>query len=110
MSTYDDELMETSGPFGEGSGRGGVSPVAVENFKMLQERATADNLLSGGSKQGRVNLLNWDGRGMPEGLFPRRDSAGTSPEEAEAGTDDSATLAGGRARPDNTAGSQEGLR
>jgi len=24
----------------------------------------------GGSKKGRVNLLNWDGKGMPDGLFP----------------------------------------
>ena len=110
VSSYDDEIFESSGPFGEGSGRGGVTPVAVENFRMLEERATADNLVSGGSKQGRVNLLNWDGRGMPEGLFPRRDSAATSPQEAAAGVDDSATLAGGRARPDNSAGSEQGLR
>ena len=37
---------------------------------MLQARQTADTLVGGGSKEGRVNLLNWDGKGMPEGLFP----------------------------------------
>jgi nitrate reductase beta subunit len=54
--------------FGEGSGL--PTPVAVENFQMLQQRQTGDELVSGGDKRGRVNLLNWDGRGMPEGLFP----------------------------------------
>jgi nitrate reductase beta subunit len=59
--------------FGEGSGY--PTPVAVENFRMLQDRQTADTsdeLAGGGSKAGRVNLLNWDGRGTPEGLFPPR--------------------------------------
>jgi nitrate reductase beta subunit len=56
-------------PVGEGSGA--LTPVAVENFRMLKERQTADSLVSGGSKKGRVNLLNWDGKGMPDGLFPR---------------------------------------
>ena len=110
VSGFDDEIFETSGPFGEGSGGGGVAPVAVENFRMLQERATADTTVSGAPKRGRVNLLNWDGRGMPEGLFPSRDAAGTSPEQAADGVDDNASLAGGRARPDNVAGSEEGLR
>lgn len=54
--------------FGEGSGF--PTPVAIENFQMLQERQTADELVGGGSKKGRVNLLNWDGKGSPEGLFP----------------------------------------
>ncbi len=61
--------------FGEGSGR--PVPVAVENFQMLKNRQQADSLdnalIGGGSRQGRVNLLNWDGIGMPEGLFPRGD-------------------------------------
>lgn len=37
---------------------------------MLQERQTSDQLVAGGTKTGRVNLLNWDGKGTPEGLFP----------------------------------------
>ncbi|GAA0522528.1 nitrate reductase subunit beta [Paractinoplanes deccanensis] len=58
--------MGGSGPFGESSG--GPQPIAVENFQMLRDRQTADSL------SGRVNLLNWDGRGKPEGLFPPRRS------------------------------------
>jgi len=50
--------MGGSGPFGEGSGV--PTPIAVENFQMLKDRQTAD----------RVNLLNWDGKGKPDGLFP----------------------------------------
>ena len=69
VGEYDDELLVGSAPFGEGSG--GLTPVAVENFRMLQERQTADQLVGGASKKGRVNLLNWDGKGMPEGLFPK---------------------------------------
>ncbi|AXH96526.1 nitrate reductase subunit beta [Ornithinimicrobium avium] len=73
VSGYDDELLDISGPFGEGSGRGSSTPVAVENFKMLQRRQTSDELLSGGTKRGRVNLLNWDGKGVPDGMFPDRE-------------------------------------
>jgi nitrate reductase beta subunit len=50
--------------------------VAVENFRMLQQRQTQESLVSGGSKQGRVNLLNWDGKGVPAGLFPERPAEG----------------------------------
>src|SRR5690606_16412283 len=67
VGDYDSELTLGSGPLGEGSGR--IAPVAVENFQMLQRRQTSDQLVGGGTKKGRVNLLNWDGRGMPEGLF-----------------------------------------
>jgi nitrate reductase beta subunit len=59
-----------SGPFGEGSG--GTSPIAVENIRMLQTRQTSDTLVSPADKASRVNLLNWDGKGAPEGLFPPR--------------------------------------
>ena len=40
---------------------------------MLKERQTSDTLVGGGEKKGRVNLLNWDGKGSPEGLFPRKE-------------------------------------
>jgi nitrate reductase beta subunit len=59
-----------TGVFGEGSGD--LTPVAVENFRMLEERQTSEELVAGGSKRGRVNLLNWDGKGAPRGIFPRR--------------------------------------
>ena len=56
--------MGGAGPFGSSSGE--QVPVAVENFHSLQNRQTADRP----STPGRVNLLNWDGNGRPEGLFP----------------------------------------
>ncbi len=61
-------MIGGSGPFGEGSGE--LTPVAVENFQMLRVRQESDELVGGGEKIGRVNLLNWDGKGMPTGLFP----------------------------------------
>ena len=57
-------------PLGEASGR--PSPVAVETFQALRQRQTSDASVSGAELQGRVNLLNWDGRGTPEGIFPKR--------------------------------------
>jgi nitrate reductase beta subunit len=61
--------------FGEGSGS--LTPLAVENFQMLQDRQTADTLAAPADKASRVNLLNWDGKGTPSGLFPPRpDEAG----------------------------------
>ena len=56
--------------FGEGSGA--PTPIAVENFQMLQDRQTADSLAGPENKSGRVNLLNWDGKGSPPGLFPAK--------------------------------------
>ena len=63
--------MGGSGPFGEGSG--GPTPIAVENFQMLQERQTSDSGAEASRRRGRTNLLNWDGRGKPAGLFPKGD-------------------------------------
>ncbi|GAA4038939.1 nitrate reductase subunit beta [Nonomuraea soli] len=56
-----------AGPFGEASGL--PAPVAVENFHALRQRQEGDEH----DLRGRVNLLNWDGKGTPEGLFPKRD-------------------------------------
>ncbi|QIM21790.1 nitrate reductase subunit beta [Phycicoccus sp. HDW14] len=64
--------------FGEGSGAA-PTPVAVENFRVLQQTQSADSLeqLPGDNPlRGRVNLLTWDGRGMPDGLFPVDEEAG----------------------------------
>jgi nitrate reductase beta subunit len=60
--------MGGSGPFGEGSGV--PTPIAVENFQMLQVRQTSDAVVEIDPRHGRTNLLNWDGRGKPEGSFP----------------------------------------
>jgi nitrate reductase beta subunit len=56
------------GPFGEASGT--PVPIDVENFDMLRNRQTADTVAGPQDKQARVNLLNWDGKGKPPGLFP----------------------------------------
>ena len=60
--------MGGDGPFGEGSGT--TTPVAVENFHMLKERQTTDGFADPADKAARVNLLNWDGKGVPQGMFP----------------------------------------
>lgn len=57
--------MGGAGPLGLSSGHG-PQPVAVENFHVLKDRQTADRP----SSPGRVNLLNWDGNGRPDGMFP----------------------------------------
>ncbi|MEU5883773.1 nitrate reductase subunit beta [Spirillospora sp. NPDC047279] len=57
------------GPFGEASGR--VEPASVESFHALKQRQTSGALVDPGDRKGRVNLLNWDGKGRPDGLFPR---------------------------------------
>jgi nitrate reductase beta subunit len=59
-----------SAPFGEGSGH--ITPMAVENFAMLRTRQTSDTVATPEHKKERVNLLNWDGKGAPEGMFPPR--------------------------------------
>jgi nitrate reductase beta subunit len=88
-----------SGPFGEGSGA--PVPIAVENFTMLRNRQLSDTLAAPDDKASRVNLLNWDGKGMPQGLFPPRPdspegSAGAGAEPTTPDTsDDGATGPGG---------------
>jgi nitrate reductase beta subunit len=65
--------MGGSGPFGEASGR--YSPIAVENFQALSTRQRADETAPPGPEARRINLLNWDGKGKPDGLFPPRADA-----------------------------------
>jgi nitrate reductase beta subunit len=80
--------MGGSGPFGESSG--GPAPIAVENFHMLRDRQTADTVAGPAGKAGRVNLLNWDGKGRPAGLFPPAappDSPPETPPEPGGGLD-----------------------
>jgi nitrate reductase beta subunit len=62
--------MYGSGPFGEASGR--PVPVSVETFHALKERQTTEGIADPGREGARVNLLNWDGKGVPAGLFPSR--------------------------------------
>ncbi|AEA26463.1 nitrate reductase subunit beta [Pseudonocardia benzenivorans] len=56
------------GPFGEASGRS--VPVSVETFHALRVRQTSEDVADPGVRGARVNLLNWDGKGRPPGLFP----------------------------------------
>ena len=65
------------GLFGEGSGV--PTPLAVENFRMLQDRQTSDSVAGPPDKDARVNLLNWDGKGAPTGLFPPRSDEESTP-------------------------------
>ncbi|MCL3862768.1 nitrate reductase subunit beta [Actinotalea sp. K2] len=76
--------MGGSGPFGEGSGPAFLNePIAVENFHMLQQRQTTDTVADPSTRKARVNLLNWDGKGRPSGMFPPKGDAppgeGTGP-------------------------------
>jgi nitrate reductase beta subunit len=45
----------------------------VETFQALRQRQTSNVAVSGDELQGRVNLLNWDGKGAPQGMFPKRE-------------------------------------
>ncbi|MEU3918243.1 nitrate reductase subunit beta [Streptomyces sp. NPDC029004] len=60
--------MYDSGPFGEASGR--PVPVSVETFHALKERQTTGGIADPQRRGARINLLNWDGKGRPEGMFP----------------------------------------
>ena len=82
--------MGASGPFGEGSG--GTTPIAVENFHMLKNRQTTDNVVDPADKASRVNLLNWDGKGAPQGLFPPQPGQGRGAPELMDGTDPDAEI------------------
>ncbi|MER5323441.1 nitrate reductase subunit beta [Streptosporangium roseum] len=55
-----------TGPFGEASGQ--PVPVAIENFHSLRQRQTSEDVT-----HERVNLLNWDGKGVPKGMFPEKE-------------------------------------
>ncbi len=67
---YDGGPGMQDSPFGEASGV--PTPVAVETFHALQQRQTSDAPGGRETLRGRVNLLNWDGNGVPEGMFPDR--------------------------------------
>jgi len=74
--------MGGGGPFGSSSGQ--PMPVAVENFHVLQARQTGETAHDP-STTGRVNLLNWDGRGRPAGLFPPEMESGRAADVGQGG-------------------------
>jgi nitrate reductase beta subunit len=88
------EGLGDSGPFGEGSGKH-AAPIAVENFAMLQARQTTDTLAAPAGKASRVNLLNWDGKGSPPGLFPPKPDDDVRPGEETEGRGGTGGLTGG---------------
>ncbi|WP_055476744.1 nitrate reductase subunit beta [Gordonia sp. HS-NH1] len=63
--------MFDSSAFGEASGR--PAPVSVETFHALKQRQTTDTAAGEHTMAGRTNLLNWDGNGVPAGMFPERE-------------------------------------
>ena len=63
-----------AGPFGEGSG---YPTTVASRTSGCCRTARPRALASPDDKASRVNLLNWDGKGTPKGLFPR--SATTEP-------------------------------
>ena len=67
--------MYESGPFGEASGN--PTPVSVETFQALKQRQTTDTATTSERLRGRVNLLNWDGNGVPDGMFPSGQGKGS---------------------------------
>ncbi len=87
--------MGQTGVFGEASGR--PMPVAVENFQALRSRQMGEDPTGNEQLAGRVNLLNWDGNGSPDGLFPARnqedaatmsttaENSGSRPDQGTAG-------------------------
>ena len=67
--------MVGSGPFGEASG----SPVPVVGGDVPRAAGTADQRPRSPSPAdpgARINLLNWDGKGRPDGLFPPQPTDG----------------------------------
>ncbi|MGD6978197.1 MULTISPECIES: nitrate reductase subunit beta [Citricoccus] len=85
--------MGQMGGFGEASGR--PVPVAQETFMALQARQTADDPTGNTQLAGRVNLLNWDGHGTPEGLFPHRTAEDVGQVEEPPGPADGTTTRSG---------------
>ena len=67
--------MYESGPFGEASGR--PVPVAITTYSALKQRQQADAAASSEGLHHRAGMLNWDGNGRPQGLFPPSEGEGS---------------------------------
>ena len=66
---------------------------------MLRNRQESGSLTDPSDKKGRVNLLNWDGKGSPTGLFPPRSHGPDAVRDATTPdtSDDGSTGPGGTA-------------
>lgn len=56
----------------EGDGRPGMLADGAEGFHASPVPVPVPEPAGASALRGRINLLNWDGRGRPGGLFPRR--------------------------------------
>ncbi|MFD7663658.1 nitrate reductase subunit beta [Streptomyces sp. NPDC059788] len=56
----------------DGNGGPGMYDVGLPGMDAFHAPPVAEPATAGDGLRGRVNLLNWDGRGAPRGLFPRR--------------------------------------
>ncbi|OZB46792.1 MAG: hypothetical protein B7X40_10575 [Cellulomonas sp. 14-74-6] len=73
---------------------------------MLQQRQLTDTVADPATRKARVNLLNWDGKGAPEGMFPpRRDEA--RPHEPEGPSGETRPLPAGGSEPGPTGSGTE---
>jgi hypothetical protein len=83
---------------------------------MLRDRQTTGTFVDPGDRVRRVNLLNWDGKGRPEGLFPPRrvngsagPATGRGDADAAGGADGHADAGGGGDGHGDAAGGGDGV-
>ena len=70
--------MVDSEPFGAGSDP--TVPAPVQTFDSIRGRRTAAGDAGSGALHGRLNMLNWNGQGVPNGLFPPARPAAADPQ------------------------------
>ncbi len=56
----------------DGDGGPGMYDASLPGMDSFHAPPVPETVAAGDGLRGRVNLLNWDGRGLPRGLFPRR--------------------------------------
>ncbi|MEU2794338.1 nitrate reductase subunit beta, partial [Streptomyces sp. NPDC007100] len=56
----------------DGDGGPGMYDIGLPDMEAFHAPPVTEPATAGNGLRGRVNLLNWDGRGAPRGLFPRR--------------------------------------
>ncbi|MYT45444.1 nitrate reductase subunit beta [Streptomyces sp. SID5471] len=56
----------------DGDGGPGMYDAGLPGMDSFHAPPVPETVAAGDGLRGRVNLLNWDGRGLPRGLFPRR--------------------------------------
>ena len=71
-------VLDGMGPIRKTGNRSAAQPLAstVDNYNAMRGEATRGGS-TGQTTPGRVNLLNWDGKGAPPGMFPPVADAGS---------------------------------